>query len=135
MKVSDVEGLSGEQIAIYRHSTGQLTVNQGNKPIPLNLGELEFDLFTMVPVEDGFAPIGITGKYNPAGMITGFEEVAPGIVTLKVMDGGPFLAWCKKEPAKVLVNREEVAFEYVKKSGVLTLDVIPEGSSRITVFL
>ena len=89
----------------------------------------------MVPTKDGFAPIGITGKYNPAGMITGYEEVAPGIVTLEVMDGGPFLAWCEKEPAKVMVNQEEVTFDYGKKSGTLTLDVIPEGSSRITIFL
>ena len=71
LRPSDVPGLEGEEFVVYEHFT------EGRWRIPKN-GELhirlldreDVRLYTLIPYENGFAPIGRIDKYLPYAAIT-----------------------------------------------------------------
>ncbi len=69
-KPSDVPELSAERFACYSHVVKSLTLLNLDQEQSLSLGPREFELITIVPVENDFAPIGLTDKFNSAGALT-----------------------------------------------------------------
>ena len=67
---ADVEGLAGEQFAVYL-GRAQKLVSPISKAttVPLRLDTLEWEIATIVPVERGFAPIGLGDKLNAGGAV------------------------------------------------------------------
>ncbi len=67
---SDVPGLNGELYAAYEYFSGKVTILGKNDTIEVNLANHdEFCLYTFVPYENNFAPIGLIDKFiSPAGI-------------------------------------------------------------------
>lgn len=65
---SEIDGLMGEEFAVYEHFTKNFKVLKFNETLDLTLKDRnEFRLFTVVPLKDGFAPIGRIDKFiSPA---------------------------------------------------------------------
>jgi hypothetical protein len=104
---ADVEGLAGERFAMYEHFTQTVKVLQANERMPVRLGPWQARVYTVWPVTDGFAPIGLTDKYLAGGAVA---EVVhdEGAVTVKLKDAGRFAAYSERKPAAVKVNGVEV---------------------------
>jgi len=121
IKAADIENIKGEKFAVYRFSNGELVLKSKKDASPIKLKELDFDLFTYVPVQNGFAPIGVVSKYNPGGMISEFNQLTEDILSLKLLEGGKFLAYSEKKPTEVFANSKPVKFTY--KSNELEIDI------------
>ena len=77
----------------------------------MSLPPLGWEIYTIVSVEEGFAPIGYVDKLNGGGAITFAATTQDGVV-IAVTGGGEFLALCDWEPSNVLINGEPVEFEW-----------------------
>lgn len=131
IKSTDIENRLGDEFAVYRYSTGELSLKSKSQAIPVELYELGFDLFTYVPVKNGFAPIGIVEKYNPGGMISEFNQLADDLIAIKFLEGGKFVAYSEKKPTKVFVNAQSIPFNFI--SNKLEVDVPKTENALLTV--
>ena len=127
VRADDVAGLSGEEFAVFRHQEGSLTHCTRSDRLPVALRELEFELFTLAPVSDGFAAIGLADKFNSGGCITAIRRTHPRRIEIDLRDGGDFLAWSKNSPQAVSMNGQELAFRFDSATNALRVD-IPRGN-------
>ncbi|MEI8195303.1 MAG: Sip1-related alpha-galactosidase [Phycisphaerae bacterium] len=130
LRPADVEELAGERFAVWAHNAQTLTVMRHHDELPLSLKPLEFEVFTIVPIEAGLAPIGLADMFNSGGAVL-YHYIDPDATThgLGIRSGGAaanFRAWSEKKPKRVLVEGDPTAFTFDKSSGVLRLK-LPAG--------
>lgn len=67
---ADVDGLKGEEFAVYEHFTRTLHIVKYDEKIAINYkNRSEYGVYVIVPLQDGFAPIGRTDKFmSPASI-------------------------------------------------------------------
>jgi raffinose synthase len=109
---NDIYGLAGSEFVVYRHVEGTLRIMKRSETAALALAPLQFEILTMAPIENGFAAIGLTDKYNSGGCITAIRRGKGNHVEIDLRDGGEFLAWSKREPKSVEVQGKPVPFRY-----------------------
>lgn len=65
---ADVEGLTGEEFAVYEHFTGSCQIVKPDERVPLTLADSNaFKLYILVPLRNGCGMIGRTDKFiSPA---------------------------------------------------------------------
>jgi hypothetical protein len=109
LRVGDVAGPQGagappERHAVYQRSRGLAVVLEGREAsLPFTLGEFGFDLFTLVPVEQGAAVFGLLDKYVGAAAVVSVARDAGGL-TVRLREAGDFGAWLERAPARVEVD-------------------------------
>jgi raffinose synthase len=122
VRPSDVEGISGSSFAVYAHKTEELRVLGLNEGWELTLGELDFEIFTIMPVADGFAPLGLADKFNGGGAVRfAYREQKTWGVELTY--GGTFIAYSETLPLATTVDGELVRFDYDEKRKLLIVPV------------
>lgn len=126
VKPSDIAGFNFGDYVTYCYSDKSLSVKDAQEKQEVNLGELEFDLFTYVPVDNGFAPIGMVEKYNPGGMITEYKQLSSNVVTMAFLDGGKFLAYSERKPKQIVTNSENLNFTYKDKKLLVNVPEIED---------
>ena len=102
-KVSDIQGIKGEQFVVYEHFSKDEKVVSINEPIAIELERLRYRYYNIVPIEKGVAIIGLTNKYNAPKTIEEQTITEKG-VSIKLHEGGLFSAYLYKKPTKVLIN-------------------------------
>jgi len=127
---SNVPGFTHGDYALYSHNEKSLEVLPGAARRPVTLRERGFELFTMVPVERGFAPIGLADKLNSAGAIAGISWTAPRECEITLRDGGDFLAYSAAAPARVDIDGKAAGYAHDRRSGLLRVKPT-EGARRI----
>lgn len=129
----DVPGLEGDRFAVYMQTSGKTRLCKREDKIAVSLPELGFEIFTIVPVRDGVAPIGLADKFNSAGAITakGINSCGDYVVTLR--DGGKFLAWCGKIPKNVLVDTQKQPFRYTAETNLLEVNISSNGQHEVLI--
>lgn len=61
---SQIHGLAGEEFAVYEHFSKKAVILGKNETLHIELNERnDYRLYVIVPVKDGFAPIGRTDKF------------------------------------------------------------------------
>lgn len=61
---SDVYDLSGDEFAVFEHFSKEIKIMKKNDAFNLSLtGKDDFRLYVIVPINDGFAPIGLIDKF------------------------------------------------------------------------
>jgi hypothetical protein len=116
-------------VAAYRMSDGRVTLLSTDAPAPpVNLAEGGFDLFTLVPVEDGAAVFGLLDKYlSPAG-VASLKSDSRGL-TVRLREAGDFGAWLARAPSRVEVDgRALPASAYSYAAGLLRVPVAGFGA-------
>lgn len=126
IRPTDVEGLSGETFAVYRFRTGELRILSASETWAINLPELEYEVFTVMPVRDGFSPLGYNSMLNGGGAVILWESDSPGKHRLKLRNSRPFLAYVATRPHQVQSNGIDVPFEFDEATQSLRID-LPEG--------
>lgn len=127
---SDVYGLGGREFAVYSHYGKRLERVARDAALPVTLADLSAEVFTIVPLDRGVAPIGLADKFNSAGAITekGWQG---GTYTVRVRDGGRFLAFSERKPTRVSVDDAERPFSY--EAGALELALEKEGAQSVSL--
>ena len=131
----DIEGLEGVAFAIYSHQTGQMAQCSGDETIPVSLMPLCFDIFTVAPIVNGMAPIGLIDKFNSGGTVVENHWMNETIYRVVLRDGGHFACWCEKEPSEVVVNGKVHHFTYDSSSHKLTVDIREQGTVVLEIKL
>ena len=85
VKPSDVEGLEGERFLYYLHDAKKYGVVGKDEGVPVTLARHKAELAVFVPIEEGFAALGLTEKYVSPATILDEDE---GTIWLR--QGGTF---------------------------------------------
>jgi raffinose synthase len=111
VSIGDLPGLSGAEFAVYRHCAQTLQRATRADALPLALAQHEFEIFSFVPIDAGFAAIGLTDKYNSAGAVS--EKGWQGnCYLLELRDGGEFLAFSARKPSALWHRGQPIAFSW-----------------------
>eukprot|EP00897_Mesotaenium_endlicherianum_P005866 jgi/Mesen1/5307/ME000264S04338 len=137
-------GWTGD-VALFAHRAGEVTRLPRGASLPLSLQRLEYEVFTVSPIQyfssgTGFAPLGLAGMFNSGGAIqdlkyTSEAEAAPPSANMAVKGGGQFLAFCSAEPSEVLVDGAATQYQYSTGDATLTLPLpfVPQHLHRLQV--
>jgi raffinose synthase len=132
----DVRGLDGQKFACYAFEAGRLEVLGHDAEIPFQLNEAQFEIFWFVPIERGFSPLGLVGKFNGPKAVRTVEWHEDGACSVGVRDRGSFLAYSERAPRTVCagVRRERgpaLPFSHDEVSGALRIEL--RGEPAFTV--
>lgn len=130
---ADVEGLAGEEFVIYAHNTQTIIRSQHAEEHPIALDELSFELYTIVPIQNGIAPIGLIEKFNSAGAISGKRLEVDGSHTFDLRDGGRVWVWCACQPTQVQLNGDSCEFSYDPASHIMEFISPIDGLQQVTI--
>ncbi|TRZ48600.1 hypothetical protein D4S03_09565 [bacterium] len=126
---SDVDGLAGEHFAVYAHTSQELRLLERGENWQITLDPLSFEIFTIVPIEDGVAPIGLMDMFNSAGAVLAKGGDDCGRYAVSLRGGGRFLAWCESKPVAVEADGASVPFAYDPTTHGLEVVLPPEKSA------
>ena len=133
----DMDFLIGWQYVVFRHSTGECRIMNGDEHWQVELPALTGDVFTITTIMDGFAPIGLADMYNSGGAIVfiGLLETmgAQRRITTTVRGEGRFLAWCETRPTQVHIGGEALPFTYEEKTRLLEFGLTLAELTDVTV--
>ncbi|EXB51057.1 hypothetical protein L484_023760 [Morus notabilis] len=131
-KVTD-DKWTGDAV-IFSHRGGEVTYLPKDTSLPVTLKSREYEVFTVVPAKEfsngaRFAPIGLIKMFNSGGAIKALdcESGRSATVNMRVRGCGLFGAYSSTQPKSVMVDSEEVKFNYEAKSGLVTVVLrVPE---------
>jgi raffinose synthase len=100
---ADVDNIAGNNFVIYEHFSKKLSVATKYHRYKVNLPRLGYKLYYIIPIKNGFAPLGLIEKYNaPATIIRQHNEAHKLEITL--YEGGLFKCYCTSAPKSILIN-------------------------------
>ena len=109
---------------------GEVVYLPKNASIPITLKSREYEVFTVVPVKtlsngSTFAPIGLLKMFNSGGAIKElkYELERNATVGMKVRGSGIFGIYSSSRPKRMVVDTEEMKFEYEEGSGLTTIEL------------
>ena len=129
----DVEGLRGASFACYAQQSKTLKKMARKVRAPITLKQGAWELYTLIPIDKGIAPIGLADKFNSAGAITAKGWNGKKEYSVSLRDGGAFIAWCEWKPASVSVNGNATKFKYNTTTKALTVSIPAEGKCDVVI--
>jgi raffinose synthase len=133
VRVEDVPGLAGDRFACYAVQGQQLSELDRTSSRSFSLGEREFEIFWLVPIEQGFAALGLADKLNGPAALRAVEWSGPDTCQIALADGGELLAWSERAPRSVEAGGRALAFRYEPQLRALRVAVSPAEAPQITL--
>jgi raffinose synthase len=127
---ADVEGLAGEDFAVYAHHAGVLRAMKRHEKWEITLAPLTYEVFTIVPIDEGVASIGLADMFNSAGAIIEKTWTSDGSYEILLRAGGRFVVWSENAPTAVEWNGDAIDFAYGPASHLLEV-VLPTGEDGV----
>ena len=109
---SDINGFTDGSYAVYLHQAQKLITLTAKEAFEITLQPLEFEVFTVVKIENGVAPIGLTKQFNSGATMQQYLWQDEQTLRITVKDGGNWVAYCENEPKQFLVNGKPCAFTF-----------------------
>ena len=122
---ADVPGLEGDRFACYALQAEQLSELGRSDARAFSLAEREFEIFWLVPIQQGFAALGLADKLNGPGALRRVDRSVAQACRIELADGGELLAWCDRAPRSVEAGGDAVAFRYEPQSHALRVALTP----------
>jgi raffinose synthase len=107
-------------VAVYRRSN-RSAVLLNDSSLLISLSDFGFDLFTLVPVNQGVAVFGLLDKYlGPAAVIS--QKVEQNRTTVRLREAGDFGAWLAQPPERVEIDGQPLKpSDYSYTEGLLRI--------------
>jgi len=121
-----------EVYAVYSHQKRELRLMRANEEWEVSLPQLSFDIFTIVPVVNGFAPIGLVDMFNSGGALLAGQWFQQNEGGFYIQGSGRFVAWSNSRPSRIMMNEEPAQFLYNEQNHWLEVQVEP---GEMMVFL
>ncbi|MET0411610.1 MAG: Sip1-related alpha-galactosidase [Polyangiaceae bacterium] len=119
---SDVPDLPELPLVCFAQRAGTLELLVPGARRRFTLAPRGFELFTLVPLRDGFAAIGLADKLNSGGAIRS-EARSGSRYRLRLRDAGRFLAYAERPPTLVEVAGRPHAFSHDPASKTLAIEL------------
>lgn len=131
---ADVEGVAGGSFAVYDYFGRSLRVLGRAERFGVSLPSWGLGFYTVMPVVDGFAAIGLAEKYLAAATVKSVS-VSAGAAEVVLREAGPFVGYVEKKPTRVSVGGIELpANKWAWESGMLRAELAPaDGEATIKV--
>lgn len=111
IKPSDVEHMHAEHFAVREFFSGETRVLGINDTWDFELEPYGQKLFSVVPIVEGAAVLGLADKYiSPAAILAEFRN--GNSLAIDLYEGGEFMAYCENKPKSVTVNGKKMKFDY-----------------------
>jgi len=121
-KASDVEGLNGNEFALYDYFSGKLQLAKRDQFFDVKLARMGYALQYVVPLKNDFAALGLINKYNAPATIL-METWNAKVVSIQLYEGGSFKAYSETKPKRILLNNKEQPFSYTDKAILVEIPV------------
>ncbi len=115
----DIRALTTRQFLCYEYFSKAWRLMSARDTQQVRLGRLGYKLYEIIPVEHGFAPIGLTQKYiGPATIVS--CQTTSNSARITLYEDGEFSAYLARRPKSVLVNGRK-STNYVYNKGLLVM--------------
>jgi len=125
---ADINGLAGDRFVVYEHFSGEHAVMKRHQQHYVELPRLGYKLYYIVPVKNGFAPLGLTEKYAAPATVIG-QHSGDKEIEVTLYEGGLFKAYSERKPVTILLNGQ-VFKNFSYKDNILSMDVPSTGNMR-----
>lgn len=123
---SEIEGLKGNEFAVYEFFSKELSTLKLNDSKIIELDRMGCKYFNLVPIEKGVALIGLVNKYNaPATILK--SSIGKHKFSAELNGSGTFKALLPVLPVSVSVDENKIS-DFTFDDGVLTVEI--EGSEN-----
>ena len=110
-KAEDVHGIKGQSFLLYSSLKKDFKLADRRDSFQITLPRLDCQLIYVLPIKNGFAPIGLIEKLNaPATILSSSVNRQAAVVQL--YEGGLFQAYAARKPLAVYVNGKKVSFTF-----------------------
>jgi len=127
---SDIPGLPTDRYAVMSHRSGKVRVLGHDDSWEISLERCEWEIFTLVPLQDNTAVLGLANKYNSGGAIRDLRYEQERTL-FHIRDGGSLVLHADRSPTCVTVDGEPARCE--RRSGTDAHDVLVPAAGEVTV--
>jgi raffinose synthase len=103
VRPTDVPNLEGNQFLIYEYFSKTSYVVNREDAISIQLAKDESSLFTIIPLAERYASIGLVNKYISRATIA-HEIVSDSSASILLVEGGQFAFYSERKPTSIRVN-------------------------------
>ncbi|MGF1482864.1 MAG: Sip1-related alpha-galactosidase [Opitutales bacterium] len=125
--------LKGKRCAVYSARSAAVEALTPRSKKIFELQPMQWDLLTVVPIQDGLAPLGLLEKLNSGAGILSWRRLAPGAWAGLFRDGGRLGFFCEKEVSAIHINGRLHRGAKVTDSGLLVVESPNGDPVEITV--
>ncbi len=129
----NVEGLAGDEFAALAHRSGRVWRCGREEVAVVRLAELEWELVSFAPIQNGFAALGLADKFNSTGAVVARSWTGAKECRVRLRDGGEFVAWAKEAPRALECDGAEIRHAFDAESGRITCRLPTGGEKTIVV--
>jgi raffinose synthase len=130
---SDVPDLKGDDFVAFSQQGNHIWRCKRADREPIKLTEGSWEIVSFAPVDRGVAVLGLADKLNSTGAVVAKSWSADGALTIKLRDGGRFIAWAAKAPTAVEAGGKSVAFTHDSAGGRLSATLPATGSQTLVI--
>ena len=87
--------------ACYAHNAERLEQLEPSGEKPFTLSERQFEIFWLVPIQNGWAALGLADKFNGPAALVSVQWDRERRCTVHMKDQGEFLAFSERVPESV----------------------------------
>ena len=103
IRLNEIDGLTGGRFAVLSDTRGFLGVFGAEDSLNVELGAFGAEIFTVSPIEKGYAVLGLEGKYNGGAFVKRFEASENG-VKIEAYDAGTVWVYSEKENGVIAIK-------------------------------
>ena len=119
----DVEGIEGTEFFVYEYFSHSARLLKRGESMPLKLKPWDARIYSIVPVVDGFAAVGLVNKYAAPVAVREVKR-EDGKALVRLQEVGRFVAYCQARPKEIKVAGTALAADKIKYiDGLLELDL------------
>jgi hypothetical protein len=129
LALTDVPGLAAAPHAVLAHTTGAVTRLAPGESLSITLQRAECEVFTLAPITQGVAVLGLADKFNSAAGVSDVTRTGEKDVSLRTRDGGTLVLWTDTRPAQVEFNGAAQSFDW--QNNILRVALPSAGHVRL----
>jgi len=119
----DVHGIKGEKFVVYDYFSKKVSVLSREDKIKIELGRMGYGIYSVVPVENNMAAIGLINKYISFKGLKNIQ-ISSNLMETTLAEEGIFAAFLPSEPIEVILNGQELASEeWAFSDGLFYLEI------------
>jgi hypothetical protein len=99
------------------------------------LGPLDWEIFTVMPVQAGVAPLGLVDMLNTGAAIDGFDWQSDGQALILAHGAGRLAIYSDRSPAEVRLDGAAAAWSYDAAASLVLVELVVCSSHRIELSL